>query len=74
MIINIFYRLKWLPNYTLIVGTISGNIFGFDGRNGIRKFTLSGHVSEIYNIAHREEENIIMSVSEDGTAKIFSLT
>ncbi|XP_055906939.1 angio-associated migratory cell protein isoform X1 [Eupeodes corollae] len=63
--------MKWISDHTLLVGTIQGNIFGYDARNGSRIFTLSGHLGDIYAMQYNAREGIVMSVSEDQTAKIF---
>ncbi|XP_055387174.1 angio-associated migratory cell protein [Condylostylus longicornis] len=63
--------LKFLPDYVLVVGTIQGNIYGYDVRNGQRKFTLSGHAAEIYDIQYDTNENVLVTASEDHTVKIF---
>lgn len=63
--------LQWLPDYTLLVGTIQGNIYGYDVRTGQRKCNLSGHAAEIYDIVYKKDDGIFLTASEDHTAKIF---
>lgn len=60
---------RWLPNFTLIVGTLDGTIKGFDGRTGQMKFTLQGHLAEIYDLKYHKESNLILSTSEDKTVQ-----
>lgn len=64
---------KWLPEMTLVVGTLDGTIKLFDGRSGQSKLYLHGHVAEIYDLQYSKESNIILTTSEDKTAKIFRL-
>lgn len=72
---NFVYRLKWLPEQTLVCGTIVGNIIVFDGPSGKHKFTLRGHSAEIYDMCYssRDRGNILITTSEDCTVKVFNL-
>lgn len=65
--------LKWLPEQTLVVGTIRGNISAFDGRSGTKKYDLMGHAAEVYNMCYDKVRNILLTASEDSTAKIFKI-
>lgn len=67
------FRLKWISDYTLLVATIQGNIYGYDARSGVRKFTLSGHMADVYEMQYDAQESILLSVSEDQSAKIFKV-
>ncbi|XP_018785299.1 PREDICTED: angio-associated migratory cell protein [Bactrocera latifrons] len=66
-------RLKWLSDHTLIAATMHGNVIGFDARSGARKFTLEGHMAEIYEMSYNPHEKILLTVSEDRRAKIFNI-
>lgn len=68
-----YFRLKWLNDYTLLAATAQGKLNAFDARTGSLKFTLTGHLYHIYECAFKWEENCLLTVSEDNTAKVFKL-
>ncbi|KAG5672261.1 hypothetical protein PVAND_002402 [Polypedilum vanderplanki] len=65
--------LVWGKNQSFIAGTLGGQIKSWNVRNGERKFTLLGHTDHIYDLSYHEGRNIILTVSEDNTAKIFNV-
>lgn len=69
----IYCRLKWLNDHTLLTATAQGNLNAFDARTGNLKFTLTGHFYHIYEFAYKCQENLLLTVSEDTTAKIFKI-
>ncbi|XP_058130580.1 angio-associated migratory cell protein [Anopheles ziemanni] len=66
-------RMMWLKDYMVCAGTLGGLVKGWDVRSGAMRFTLSGHTDDVQHIAYNKEKNIILSVSEDTTAKIFEV-
>ncbi|XP_037930238.1 angio-associated migratory cell protein-like [Teleopsis dalmanni] len=66
-------HLEWLNEHTLAAATIDGNIFGYDVRTGSKIFKLSGHVAAIHHFKYKASENIILTASDDATAKIFTV-
>ncbi|KAH8322450.1 hypothetical protein KR067_011029 [Drosophila pandora] len=66
-------RIKWLNDHTILAATSQGNLNGFDARTGSLKFTLTGHYYHIYEFSHKPQDNLLLSVSEDNTAKVFKL-
>lgn len=66
-------RMLWLKDYIVCAGTLGGLIKGWDFRSGEKRFTLSGHTDDVQYVAYSKEKNIILSVSEDRTAKIFEV-
>uniref|UniRef100_A0A1A9WTC4 G-patch domain-containing protein n=1 Tax=Glossina brevipalpis TaxID=37001 RepID=A0A1A9WTC4_9MUSC len=64
-------EMRWISDYTLVVATVSGNIFGYDARTGVHIFKLSGHTAAIYSFCYDRRDSIILSVSEDHSAKVF---
>uniref|UniRef100_U5EVG7 Putative angio-associated migratory cell protein n=1 Tax=Corethrella appendiculata TaxID=1370023 RepID=U5EVG7_9DIPT len=66
-------RLLWGTNCTIIAGALGGAIKVWDLRSGQLKYQLLGHVSDIQNLVFDKNRNILLSVSDDKTAKIFSL-
>lgn len=65
--------LKWLNEHTLLAATAQGNLNAFDARTGSIKFTLTGHHYHVYEFAYKPQESLLLSVSEDTTAKIFKV-
>lgn len=63
--------MKWISDHIFLVGTIQGHIYAYDARSGARKFALSGHTADIYEMKYNPREGTVISVSEDHTAKIF---
>ncbi|KAI9586851.1 angio-associated migratory cell protein isoform X1 [Glossina fuscipes] len=64
-------EMRWISDYTLVVATVNGNIFGYDARTGVRIFKLSGHTAAIYSFCYDHRDSILLSVSEDHSAKVF---
>lgn len=65
--------LIWAKNQTILAGTLGGAVKAWNIRNGEMKFTLLGHSNNIHDLAYHEKKNLLLTVSEDKTAKIFSL-
>ncbi|ALC43817.1 CG5114 [Drosophila busckii] len=65
--------LKWLNDNTILVGTSQGNLHAFDARSGALKFKLTGHHYHLYDFVYKPEESLLLTVSEDTTAKIFKV-
>uniref|UniRef100_A0A0K8TRV8 Uncharacterized protein n=1 Tax=Tabanus bromius TaxID=304241 RepID=A0A0K8TRV8_TABBR len=66
--------MRWIQKEVLLCGTMRGHLLLFNGRNGERIRDLDGHAAHIYDIAYDKNKNIILSTSEDETAKVFKLT
>lgn len=66
-------RLKWAPEKTILAGTLSGDIKAWDARNGDKKFTLTGHADNVNDIFYHEKKDLLLTVSDDKTAKLFKL-
>ncbi|XP_017040341.1 angio-associated migratory cell protein [Drosophila ficusphila] len=66
-------RIKWLNDNTILAATSQGNLNAFDARTGSLKFTLTGHFYHIYEFVYRPQENLLLTVSEDNTAKVFKV-
>ncbi|XP_053681002.1 angio-associated migratory cell protein [Anopheles nili] len=66
-------KLLWLKDFTICAGTLGGIIKGWDFRSGLMRFALDGHSDDIQDIIYDKERNIILSTSEDWTAKIFEV-
>jgi WD40 repeat protein len=65
--------MLWAKDKTIIAGTLGGSIKAWNVRNGEKKFTLLGHSNNIHDLCYHQKKNLLLSVSEDGTAKIFPL-
>lgn len=63
--------LIWGKDQSILAGTLGGAIKSWNVRNGELKFTLLGHANNIHDICYHEKRNLILTVSEDKTAKIF---
>uniref|UniRef100_A0A182PAX4 Uncharacterized protein n=1 Tax=Anopheles epiroticus TaxID=199890 RepID=A0A182PAX4_9DIPT len=66
-------KLLWLKDYIICAGTVDGLIKGWDFRSGAKRFVLEGHKNIIQSIAYDKQRNVILSTSEDGTAKIYDV-
>uniref|UniRef100_A0A182M044 Uncharacterized protein n=1 Tax=Anopheles culicifacies TaxID=139723 RepID=A0A182M044_9DIPT len=66
-------KMLWLKDFTVCAGTLDGLIKGWDIRSGAKRFTLDGHTNDIQDIVYDRQRNIILSTSEDCTAKIFEV-
>lgn len=65
-------RLVWTREQTILAGTLSGALKIWDVRSGQLKFTLLGHSDNIHDLCYDKNRNIILTASEDKTAKVFS--
>lgn len=63
-------KMFWVKNH-LITGCLDGSIRDYEGRSGQRILTLTGHTSEILDICYNEKQSLILTTSDDGTARIF---
>lgn len=63
--------LVWGKDQSVLAGTLGGSIKAWNVRNGELKFTLLGHANNIHDLCYHEKRNLILTVSEDKTAKIF---
>lgn len=65
--------LAWAKNQTIVAGTLGGAVKAWNIRNGELKFTLLGHANNVHDLAYHEKKNLLLTVSEDKTAKIFNM-
>lgn len=65
--------LSWKSNEKVIASTTSGKLYICDIRQGNVVTTLTGHDGVVTGIKTSEDKSFILSVSEDWSAKIFSL-
>ncbi|GAB0086361.1 angio-associated migratory cell protein [Sergentomyia squamirostris] len=66
-------KLLWANNMNLLTSRLDGSVKIFDGRCGQLKSTLLGHRREIYDMHLDKTGQFLLTVSEDGTAKIFRM-
>ena len=66
-------KLFWLPGQILVASTLGGLIKAYDGRSGEEKFLLKGHRGQILDIDYNKENNLILTVSKDKTARIYNI-
>lgn len=65
-------RMLWAPGHNLMCSTLSGNVKVFDGRTGQLKQTLQGHRSDIYDMTYNKSKALLLTTSDDNTAKLFT--
>lgn len=65
--------MLWGREQTIIAGSLNGSVKAWNARNGEIKFTLLGHANNVHDLAIHEKRNLILTVSEDKTAKIFKM-
>ncbi|KAJ2953729.1 hypothetical protein O0L34_g1352 [Tuta absoluta] len=63
-------KMFWVKNH-LVTGCLDGSLRAFEGRTGERSLILTGHRSEILDLSFNSKENVLLSTSDDGTARIF---
>ncbi|CAG9809908.1 unnamed protein product [Chironomus riparius] len=63
----------WGREQTIMAGTLGGAVKAWNVRNGELKFKLLGHANNIHDICYHEKKNLLLTVSEDKTAKIYTL-
>ncbi|XP_013168433.1 PREDICTED: angio-associated migratory cell protein [Papilio xuthus] len=63
-------KIFWI-NDQLVTGCLDGSIRIYDGRSGERILMLTGHWLEIFDMCYNEKQNILLSTSDDGTARVF---
>jgi len=67
-------RMLWARDNTILAGTLNGALKAWDARTGQLKFSLLGHADNIHDMCYDRNRNIVLTASEDKTAKIFSFT
>lgn len=65
-------KLIWIKNF-VVTGCLDGSIRCYDGRTGETVFHMTGHTSEVLDFCYNAKQNVILTSSDDGTARIFSL-
>ncbi|XP_049870030.1 angio-associated migratory cell protein [Pectinophora gossypiella] len=63
-------KLIWVKT-DLVTGCLDGSLRIYDGRSGQQCAMLTGHRSEVLDLCYNEKENLILTTSDDGTARIF---
>lgn len=63
-------KISWIKD-NLVTGGLDGSIRIYDGKSGEQQGLLRGHSSEILDFVCKKEHNLILSASDDGTARIF---
>lgn len=65
--------IEWGKNGILFVGATDGAVYVCDARSGTLVETLTGHTADILNITVPEAGGWLLTTSDDGTAKIFTI-
>ncbi|KAM3964623.1 angio-associated migratory cell protein isoform 1-T2 [Aphomia sociella] len=63
-------KMIWVQNH-LVVGCLDGSIRAYEGRSGEQCMMLTGHSTEVLDLCYNVKQNIVLSTSDDGTARIF---
>ncbi|XP_041979679.1 angio-associated migratory cell protein [Aricia agestis] len=63
-------KMLWVKDQ-LVTGCLNGSVRVYNGRSGEKSFGLTGHWSEILDLIYNEKENILLTASDDKTARIF---
>lgn len=63
-------KMIWIKD-RLLTGCLDGSLRVYEGRSGERSTILTGHWSEILDLVYNAKENIVLTTSDDGTARIF---
>ncbi|XP_061707310.1 angio-associated migratory cell protein [Cydia pomonella] len=63
-------KMIWVKDH-LVTGCLDGAIRVYQGRSGEKVLQLTGHRSEVLDLCFNENENVILTTSDDGTARIF---
>ncbi|XP_026757131.2 angio-associated migratory cell protein [Galleria mellonella] len=63
-------KMIWIQNH-LVVGCLDGSVRVYEGRSGEQCLLLTGHKSEVLEFSYNVKQNIILTASDDGTARIF---
>ncbi|XP_045768364.1 angio-associated migratory cell protein [Maniola jurtina] len=66
-------KIIWIKDQ-IVAGCLDGSLRVYDAKSGERKFVLTGHCSQVLDLCYNAKENIILSTSNDGTARIFKYT
>lgn len=60
----------WIKDQ-LVTGCLDGSIRVYAGRSGEQTHMLTGHRSEILDFCFNAKSSVILTTSDDGTARIF---
>ncbi|XP_021191298.2 angio-associated migratory cell protein [Helicoverpa armigera] len=63
-------KMVWVKNH-LVTGCLDGSVRVYEGRTGERSQMLTGHRSEVLDLCFNPKESLILTTSDDGTARIF---
>ncbi|CAG9566756.1 unnamed protein product [Danaus chrysippus] len=63
-------KMIWIKD-ELVTGCLDGSVRVYEARSGNRRVVLTGHWSEILDLTYNEKEKLILTTSDDGTARIF---
>lgn len=64
-------KMIWIKDH-LVTGCLDGSIRVYDGRTGEMTLMLTGHRSEILDLCYNAKQSVILTTSDDGTARIFT--
>lgn len=65
-------KLAWIEDQ-LIAGCLDGSVRIYDGKSGKIQRAFYGHFAEILDFTFSADRNIILTASDDGTARIYEI-
>lgn len=65
--------LKWGADGKIFIGAADGAVYVCDVKTGSLIETITGHKTDIFSISVFNNDNKILTTSDDGTAKIFKV-
>ncbi|KAF9415951.1 hypothetical protein HW555_006583 [Spodoptera exigua] len=64
--------MMWV-NRLLVTGCLDGSVRVYEGRSGEECQKFTGHLSEILDLRYNAKTNLILTASDDGTARLYKL-
>lgn len=63
-------QMLWIKNH-VVTTCLDGSVRVYESRNGERKLMLTGHESAILDLSYNAEKKLILTTSDDDTARVF---
>ncbi|RVE54156.1 hypothetical protein evm_001279 [Chilo suppressalis] len=63
-------KMLWIKDHLVTAG-LDGSVTVYEGRSGKKLHVFTGHRSELLDISFNCKANILLTTSDDGTARIF---
>ncbi|CAG9784307.1 unnamed protein product [Diatraea saccharalis] len=63
-------KMLWIKDHLVTAG-LDGSVTVYEGRSGKKLHVFTGHASELLDMCYNDKANILLTTSDDGTARIF---